>query len=161
MPNRSTPGIVFGLLLLGGCEACRPPTSGLPGMAGGDSVRPSDIHEELRMWMTVGKRHFAITLADNPAAAAFAAQLPLTLNMEELNGNEKYALLPQPLPANASRPGKIRSGDLMLYGTTTLVVFYETFDSFYSYTRLGRVDDPSGLSQALGRGHVRVALSGD
>ena len=75
------------------------------------------------MWMTVGERRFAVTLTDNVAARAFAAQLPLTLDMSELNGNEKHADLPKPLPANANRPGTIRNGDLMLYGADTLVVF--------------------------------------
>ena len=112
------------------------------------------------MWMTVGERRFAITLTDNPAARAFAAQLPLTLDMAELNGNEKHAELPKALPADASRPGTIRSGDLMLYGSDTLVVFYLTFHSSYPYTRLGRVDDPAGLAQALGRRTVRVVFSG-
>ena len=102
--------------------------------AGAVSAQP----EELRMWMTVGKRRFAITLTDNAAARAFAAQLPLTLDMSELNGNEKHGDLPKPLTANASRPGTIRNGDLMLYGADTLVVFYLTFQSSYSYTRLGR-----------------------
>ena len=112
------------------------------------------------MWMTVGEHRFAITLTDNPAARAFAAQLPMTLDMADLNGNEKHAELPKALPADASRPGTIRSGDLMLYGSDTLVVFYLTFDSSYSYTRLGRVDDPAGLAQALGRRTVRVVFSG-
>ena len=111
------------------------------------------------MWMTVGERRFAITLTDNAAARAFAAQLPLTLEMSELNGNEKHAELPTALPATASRPGTIRNGDVMLYGSTTLVLFYETFSSSYSYTRLGQVNDPNGLSQALGRGSVRVVFS--
>ena len=123
--------------------------------AGALSAQP----EELRMWMTVGERRFTITLTDNAAARAFAAQLPLTLDMSDLNGNEKHAELSRALTANASRPGTIRDGDLMLYGTTTLVVFYETFKSSYSYTRLGRVDDPSGLAQALGDGEVRVIFS--
>ena len=65
------------------------------------------------------------------------------------------------LPANANRPGTIRNGDLMLYGSNTLVVFYLTFDSAYSYTRLGRVDDPAGLAQALGPRGVRVDFSKD
>jgi hypothetical protein len=111
------------------------------------------------MWMTVGERRFAITLTNNAAARAFAAQLPLTLDMSELNGNEKHAELPKGLPAKASRPGAIRNGDLMLYGTDTLVVFYSTFESSYSYTRLGRVDDPAGLAQALGRRNARVLFS--
>jgi hypothetical protein len=113
------------------------------------------------MWMTVGERRFALTLADTAAARALAAQLPLTLDMSELNGNEKHASLPNALPANASRPGTIRNGDLMLYGTDTLVVFYLTFNSSYSYTRLGRVDDPAGLPQALGPGSVSVVFSAD
>lgn len=108
------------------------------------------------MKMTVGERHFAITLADTEAARTFAAMLPLSIDMSELNGNEKYAELPKALPTNASRPGTIRNGDLMLYGSRTLVVFYLTFSSSYSYTRLGRVDDPAGLAQALGNGSVRI-----
>ena len=111
------------------------------------------------MWMTVGERRFAITLADTEAARAFTAMLPLTLDMEELNGNEKKKELPSPLPTDASRPGTIRNGDLLLWGSRTVVVFYRTFESPYAYTRLGRVDDPSGLPLSLGRNDVRVVFS--
>jgi hypothetical protein len=111
------------------------------------------------MWMTVGERRFAITLADTEAARAFAGMLPLAIDMADLNSNEKHAELPGSLPTNASRPGTIRNGDLMLYGATTLVVFYSTFDSAYSYTRLGRVTDPAGLAQAVGSRGVRVVFS--
>jgi hypothetical protein len=111
------------------------------------------------VWMIAGETRFSITLTDNAAARAFAALLPLSLDMSELNGNEKHASLPKALPANPSRPGTIRNGDLMLYGADTLVVFYLTFDSSYSYTRLGRVDDPAGLAQALGQRGVRVVFS--
>jgi hypothetical protein len=111
------------------------------------------------MWMTIGKRRFAIALADNEAARTFAALSPLTLQMSDLNGNEKHGELPKALPTNASKPGTIRSGDLMLYGSKTLVVFYSTFDSAYSYTRLGRVEDSGSLAEALGRGGVRAVFS--
>jgi hypothetical protein len=113
------------------------------------------------MWMTVGERRFAITLTDDAAARALVAQLPVTLDMRELNGNEKHADLQQALPTNASRPGTIRSGDLMLYGSKTVVVFYATFKSSYEYTRLGRIDAPADLPQALGPGGVRVRFSRD
>lgn len=111
------------------------------------------------MWMSIGEQRFAITPADTEAARAFAALLPLSIEMAELNGNEKHAELPKALPANASRPGTIRNGDLMLYGSRTLVVFYLGFESSYSYTRLGRVDDPAGLARALGSGAVRITFS--
>jgi hypothetical protein len=150
--------VLLGLLVAGGCEAAQ---SGLPGAKAADAASAPASKKESRMWMTVGERRFAITLADNAASRAFAAQLPLTLDMSELNGNEKHGELPKALPSNASRPGTIRNGDLMLYGTDTLVIFYATFNSSYSYTRLGRVDDPAGLAQALGPRGVRVVFSED
>ena len=152
---------LLGLLALGACQARQAATPALPAQLATGSAPPTARPEESRMWMTVGERRFAITLADNAAARAFAAQLPLTLDMSELNGNEKHAELPTALPANARRPGTIRNGDLMLYGTTTVVVFYETFESSYAYTRLGRVDEPADLHQALGRRGVRVMFSRD
>lgn len=149
--------LLLGLLVLNGGQASAPVAPSAPTLAVAAAATP----EESRMWMTVGKHRFAITLVGNAAARAFAAQLPLTLDMAEFNGNEKLAELPQALPTHASRPGTIRTGDLMLYGSDTLVVFYLTFDSAYSYTRLGRVDDPAALAQALGRGGVRVVFSKD
>ena len=76
--------------------------------------------------------------------------------MTELNGNEKYFDLADNLPANASNPGTIQAGDLMLYGSNTLVLFYKSFTTSYNYTRLARVDNPSGLAAALGSGNITV-----
>jgi len=115
--------------------------------------------ESHRMWMTVGDRRFAVTLSDNATARSFAALLPLTIDMSDLNDNEKHAKLPRALASDASKPETIRSGDIMLWGTDTLVVFYVTFDSPYSYTRIGRVNDPAGLAQALGPRDVRITFS--
>lgn len=134
-------------------------THAAPAAAASQAAQAAKRSEESRMWMTVGQRRFAITLADTEAARAFAAMLPLTLDMEELNGNEKKKELPNALPTQASRPGTIRNGDLLLWGSRTVVIFYLTFDSPYAYTRLGRVDDPTGLPQALGPGDVRVVFS--
>lgn len=161
MTVKSGLSLLLGLVIFGGWEARPQLAPGSPAVVAADAAPASAKSEESRMWMTVGERRFAITLADNAAARAFAAQLPLTLDMSELNGNEKHADLPKALPANASRPGTIRNGDLMLYGADTLVVFYSTFDSPYSYTRLGRVNEPDGLAQALGRRGVRVLFSKD
>ena len=71
----------------------------------------------------VGDKKFTATLLDNPTATAFKAMLPLTINMVELNGNEKYFRLSKNLPTNESNPGTINSGDVMLYGSNTFVLF--------------------------------------
>lgn len=153
-------GLILGLLVLGsGCEADQQTVPNTRTLAVADAGSPELNPEESRMWMTIGERRFAITLTNNAAARAFAAQLPLTINMADLNGNEKHAELPKSLPVSASRPGTIRQGDLMLYGSSTLVVFYLSFESSYAYTRLGRVDDPEGLAQVLGQRSVRINFS--
>jgi hypothetical protein len=150
--------LLLAFALCGG-HAAHATGSVAPAGAMASSAQTPKKSEDSRMWMTVGERRFAITLADTRAARAFAAMLPLTLDMEELNGNEKKKDLPNALPTDTYQPGTIRNGDLMLWGSRTVVIFYLTFDSAYSYTRLGRVDDPAGLAQALGRRDVRVIFS--
>ena len=109
------------------------------------------------MTIRVGGHSFDVTLEDNATARAFAALLPMTVTMNELNGNEKYHYLSENLPTDSYRPVTIRNGDLMLYGSNCVVLFYETFASSYSYTRLGKIENPAGLVDVLGRGNVRVA----
>ena len=109
--------------------------------------------------ITIGDKTFRATLADNPTATAFKAVLPLSVRMSELNGNEKLYRLPTSLPAQPSRPASIRSGDLMLYGDNTVVLFYKSFATTYSYTRIGRIDDPAGLERAVGAGSVTVTFA--
>ena len=113
------------------------------------------------MKITIGAAVFKATLYDNATATAFKSLLPLTVNMVELNGNEKYADLSHNLPTNAANPGTIQSGDLMLYGSATLVLFYKTFSTPYSYTKIGRIDDVTGLVAALGSGKVTVSFEAE
>lgn len=112
------------------------------------------------MWITIGGKHrFAMALEDNTTARAFVQLLPLSLDMPDLNDNEKHVRLPRSLPTNAARPRTIRTGDVMLYGNDTLVVFYKTFPSNYSYTRIGRITSVEGLVEALRTGTQRVEFA--
>ncbi len=106
--------------------------------------------------ITANSQTFTATLFANNSAKAFKEMLPLTLNMIELNSNEKYYDLPNNLPTNSFNLGTIKNGDLMLYGSKTLVLFYKSFPTSYSYTKLGTVDDVTGLASALGSGNVSV-----
>jgi hypothetical protein len=78
--------------------------------------------------------------------------------MTELNGNEKFATLSVSVPTQPSTPPTVQTGDLMMYGSSTLVLFYKSFRTTYSYTNIGRVDDPAGLEAALGSGNVGVTF---
>lgn len=119
----------------------------------------ANTQKERKMRIRVGSKTFDAMLFDNETAAAFKALLPLTVDMEELNGNEKKYDLSKSLPTNSFKPKTINSGDLMIWGDRTLVLFYLTFPTQYSYTRLGRIEDPSGLEAAVGSGNVEVTFA--
>lgn len=113
----------------------------------------------MRVKMAINQQIFDVELYDNPAVRAWLKQLPLTLKMAELNGNEKFIDLAQSLPINPQAPGLIQQGDLMLYGAKTLVLFYATFRTSYRYTPLGKVIAPQMLAQSLGTQDATVTFS--
>ena len=117
--------------------------------------------EEQKNTMTIriGEQEFIAALEDSDTGRAFAALLPMELHMTELNGNEKYHYLMGPLPAASQRVGHIEAGDIMLFGGDCVVVFYQSFDTPYSYTRIGKINDIEGLADALGDGDADVIFA--
>lgn len=85
------------------------------------------------MKVRIGSTTFKAKLHNNASAAKLK-------EMRELNGNEKYVELPAELPTNTAKPVTIQNGDIMLWGTNTLVLFHKTFETACSYTRLGRLE---------------------
>lgn len=108
--------------------------------------------------ISINSQIFTATLSENETAKAFVKILPMTINMTELNGNEKYYDLPNSLPTNSSNPQTIKNGDFMLYGSRTLVLFYKTFSTSYRYTKLGTIDDITTFASALGSGNITVTF---
>lgn len=114
--------------------------------------------EEMKLNIKIGDKNFTATLEDNATTREFINKLPLTINMSELHGNEKYYYFDESLPTNTERIRNINTGDLMLYGSDCLVLFYDSFSTSYSYTRLGHIDNPEGLANAVGSGNVEVTF---
>ena len=101
---------------------------------------------------------FSAQIEDTETGRAFCDLLPMTLDMTELNGNEKYHYLLSGLPTNAQYCSTINAGDLMLYGNSCVVLFYGNAGG-YSYTRLGKLSSTQGLAEAVGTGNVSVTFS--
>lgn len=154
------------LALSAGIASCSPdnpePVPAIPPEKPGDNDTTNgggnNNSMQNRLRLTAGSVSFTITLENNAAAKAFKALLPITVNMSEMNSNEKYYYLPESLPTATSNPGTIRTGDLVLYGSSCVVLFYKTFSTSYNYTYLGRMANPSGLASALGTGNVSVTF---
>ena len=121
------------------------------------SNAPMEYSDQITV--TVNGTSFDAVLADSETGRAFAELLPLTITMTELNGNEKYHYLDGSLPTDSYKPGTIEAGDLLLYGNNCVVLFYETFSSGYSCTRIGKLTSADGLKAALGAGNVSVTFA--
>ena len=97
---------------------------------------------------------FTVDTSNKLRFKSFLKILPKEVLMNELNGNEKYVYLDSTLPTNSSNIKTIYAGDVMLYGDNCLVIFYKSFDTSYSYTKIGHIDNlPS-----LGNDSVKVSF---
>jgi hypothetical protein len=117
------------------------------------SLLTMKAQEPAKIKIIIGTTSFVATTYDNATAKAFIALLPMTVTMNELNGNEKYNYLSGNLPNSPVNPSTINNGDLMLYGSNCIVLFYKTFSTSYSYTQIGSIDNPTDLETALGSGN--------
>ena len=109
--------------------------------------------------LKINNKEYKLILYDNQTAKDFLAMMPLTITMNDLNANEKYHNLNKTLTTQSSRVGSIKTGDFMLYGGNCLVLFYESFSTSYSYTKIGYIENVSGLKDTLGRGSVQITFS--
>lgn len=125
----------------------------------GNDGENDEATEADTMTVTINGVTFEAELADTAAAEVFYSLLPMELNMSELNGNEKYHYLDESLPSDAERPQVITSGDIMLYGSSCVVIFYKTFTTSYTYTRLGKIINADSLESTVGNGSVEVVFS--
>lgn len=98
--------------------------------------------------VTINNKVYNVALEDNETAQALVNLLPQEFNMSELNGNEKYYYMDTSLPTNSSNPKHIEAGDIMLYGNDCLVIFYKSFDTNYSYTKIGHIENLPDLGNS-------------
>ncbi len=115
--------------------------------------------KKTQIQLKIGNTKFKAVFEDNKTTRALLKKFPVTYTMSELNGNEKYKYLSYELPTNEKQVKMIHAGDIMLYGSDCIVIFYKDFKTSYSYTRLGKITEPSGLENAVMKGKVKVQFS--
>lgn len=139
---------VIGLFLISGCST----------NSSSSSSTSQSPPSENQLLIRVENREFKAAMLDSPTVQQFKRLLPLTLTMNELNGNEKYYELPDSLPTQSEAVCNIQAGDLMLYGSNTFVLFYENLSTSYSYTRLGSILEAEELKTVLGNKEITVTI---
>lgn len=100
------------------------------------------------MKVIINNQEYSVNLENNETVNSLIKLLPMELKMSELNGNEKYYYLDSSLPTNSYNPKRINKGDIMLYGDNCIVIFYKDFDTSYSYTKIGHIDNLEDLDNS-------------
>lgn len=111
------------------------------------------------MKITVGNHTLSATFENNSSAAAFRellSQNPVTIEMEDYGGFEKVGPLGTELTRNDTQI-TTEPGDVILYQGNQITIYYGT--NSWNFTRLAKIDDPSGLREKLGDGTVSVTFS--
>jgi hypothetical protein len=112
---------------------------------------------EEQYFIKINNKEYEFELKDNEAANQIKSKLPFTVTMTNLNGNEVYYQFSgESFTTNTKSVGTINMGDIYLYQSNYLVLFYKTFSTSYSYTELGKLKDPTDLDTLIGPNNVEV-----
>ena len=125
--------IIISMFIMSGCNIEKEKTDNIS----------NEVVESMKA--IIYDKEYIVNLENNETVIKFVDILPQVLNMSELNGNEKYVYLDTSFPTNSYSPKRINAGDIMLYGDNCLVLFYESFDTSYSYTKIGHIDNLPNL----------------
>ena len=107
-----------------------------------------------KVYIDINNKKLEIDLENNSTVSALVQMLPLNLSMSDLNSNEKYVYLNESLPTNTYSPKHIETGDVMLFGDNCLVIFYESFNTSYSYSKIGHINNLPSLDD----GNISISI---
>ena len=112
------------------------------------------------MKMRIGDTPVEVAWESNESVDALKelAQSGLTIPMSMYGGFEQVGPIGRRLPSQDEQTNT-SSGDIVLYSSSQLVVFYDS--NSWAYTRLGHITDktPEEMRALLGRGDVIITIS--
>ena len=112
---------------------------------------------EDQYYIKLNGKEFEFEFKDTEVANQIKSKLPFTVKMTNLNGNEVYYQFSgESFTTNHKSVGTINMGDIYLYQSNFLVLFYKTFTTSYSYTEIGKLKDATGLDTIIGSSDIEV-----
>lgn len=121
----------------------------------------SDNKENEMLQMTIGETPVEVDWQENSAVEALkdlCRENPLQIQMSMYGGFEQVGSIGQSLPTEDQQT-TTRSGDIVLYSGSQIVVFYGS--NSWAYTRLGHISDKTDqeMKELLGNGDVTITFS--
>jgi len=121
---------------------------------------PETVQEVKEMKMMINDTYVEVAWEENASVEALKEMCKngnVTVEMSMYGGFEQVGYLGKSLPSN-DRQTTTASGDIVLYSSDNIVVFYGS--NSWSYTRLGHITDKneSEMKELLGNGDVTLTL---
>jgi hypothetical protein len=155
---RRTAAVLLAITL----TACSAPATNRPASAPSSPPTPTATNQEtgMRLDLTIGDQHFQATLDDSAAARDLAAQLPLTVQLQDHASVEKTGPLPSPLSLEGQPPGADPAiGDIGYYAPFNNLVLYYGNQSYHDgIVVLGRLHGDAAQRIAAIDGSFEVQL---
>ena len=95
--------------------------------------------------MTINGKQYTIKSESNKATENFLANLPLSIELIQVNENEKKGYVYFKLITDAKKMGKVEEGDLLLYGDSYVILATKAFKTKDMYTKLGHIQNIDGI----------------
>ena len=140
--------LVLSLLLFTGCSNNQNTNTNEVNNSNNNVIETKESDEKVSdIKVIIDDKAYTLKLENNKTVEDFINLLPKKFTMNELNGNEKYVYMDNSLSTNSYNPKHIEKGDIMLFGDNCLVIFYKSFDTTYSYTKIGHIDNLENLKE--------------
>jgi hypothetical protein len=125
-----------------------------------DEMTTTNQTPAMKIRLKVGNKVLTATLADNKTARDFVSLLPLTLNMNDLFGREKFGHLPRAISEEGKRTHTYAIGDIAYWSPGPDVAIYYQQDGEKipdpGIIAIGKID--SGVEALNVRGSVKVTM---
>lgn len=134
---------IVAIMLIGLLTSCRQATN--PQRE--EMIQPIKVKPTGQLVLQLENEKVPIIVYNTKIVNGLSGYMPFDVTFNELNGNEIYAELPFAIEASPERVKEVQAGDVMLFGSSTLVIFYETHKTDYQYTKIGKVSDISQIDR--------------
>ena len=111
---------------------------------------------EDKYFIKINDHEYLFELENTEFANQIKSKLPFTVKMKNLNGNEVYHEFNENFKKDEKSINTINTGDIYLYQSNCLVLFYKSFSTSYKYTEIGKLKEPIQLENVIGSGDVVV-----
>lgn len=113
--------------------------------------------------INVNDAEFTIQMNDTATGRALVSMIPSTSmrlpTSYEQDGVLKYYDMAREVVSDPEELSSVSAGELLLDGNDRLLLYYEDTELNGSYTRVGRIEDATGLAEALGDSDVVFTVS--